>query len=99
MTEAGLTETTGLERPPALSTRRLLELVRPGAVVPTHYRYEPDYPIPRAYRDDEPLEEQILGFQFPGPDDPDAYIAALAERARPLGVDLLRLRAGRPQTL
>ena len=63
--------------------RRLLELVRPGAVVPTHYRYGPDYPIPRAYRDDEPLEEQILGFQFPGPDDPDGYIAALAERAPP----------------
>jgi len=79
--------------------RHLLELVRPGAVVPIHYRYEPDYPIPRAYRDDEPIEEQILGFQFPGPDDPDAYVAALAERARPLGVDLLRLRAGRPQTL
>jgi DNA-binding NarL/FixJ family response regulator len=93
-----------LHAPPAPSgltdgDRRLLELVRPGAVVPTHYRYEPDYPIPRAYRDDEPLEEQILGFQFPGPDDPDAYVAALADRARPLGVDLLRLRAGSPHTL
>lgn len=71
-----------------------LDLIRPRHVVPTHYRYEPDYPIPKLYRDDEPLEQQILGHQFPGPDDPEAYIVALHRVAQPLGVRVVPLRAG-----
>lgn len=76
-----------------------LDLIRPRYVVPIHYRYAENYPIPKAYTDDQPIEQQTLGFQFPGPDDPDAYIASLAEIAAPLNTRVLKLLAGVPYDL
>jgi L-ascorbate metabolism protein UlaG (beta-lactamase superfamily) len=72
----------------------VLELIRPRYVIPIHYRYDNDYPIPKLYREDEPIEQQVLGHQFPGPDDPDAYIAEVSRLAAPFGVEVLPLRAG-----
>ena len=73
---------------------RALDLIRPRYMVPIHYRYEDNYPIPKLYREDEPPEKKILGHHFPGPDDPDAYIAEMRALAMPLDIEILPLRAG-----
>lgn len=73
---------------------KALEFIRPRYIVPIHYRYDEDYPIPKLYRDDEPIEQKVLGHHFPSPNDPDAYIAEVHALAAPLDIQVLSLRAG-----
>jgi L-ascorbate metabolism protein UlaG (beta-lactamase superfamily) len=78
---------------------RLLEMIRPRYIVPIHYRHAGDYPIPKLYQEDDPIEQKVQGHHFPGPDDPDAYLAELGKAATPLAAEILALRAGIPYEL
>lgn len=71
-----------------------LELIDPDYLVPIHYRHEGDYPIPKDYDKNEPIEVQVKKHQFPTIGNPSEYFDALEAATEHLGTKVVPLAAG-----
>ena len=83
---------------------RMMDYIRPGIAIPTHYRLlEPDFPIPADYlksmteedvhKDEETLRKACLGHWYPSPKDPLKAIADQREKLKPF-TRVVELKAG-----